>query len=258
MKLFDTVIGLSVKGVVPVFFAVSVWARLTVFTTWAPKSANEGAIAAPEVIPWPCRFTTGEPAESAMVTVPLKAPVFVGVNVTLILQLEPAATCPLQFVVSLKFAVAATECTFNGAAPLFVSVTVCASDGVLTIWLPKINCALFRVAPGANPVPVSEIVCEPRLSFTVSMPDSVPATIGVYTTLSVHAVPGASEAEQLLLWVKSPRMVIAISVNVALPVFVSVAVNGWLIEPTRVGGKACTPGVSTALGCVPVPERLTG
>ena len=56
--------------------------------------------------------------------VPVNDPAVAGVKVMLMLQLAPASTWPVQFVVSAKFDVAATESIVTGAVPLLVKVTV--------------------------------------------------------------------------------------------------------------------------------------
>jgi hypothetical protein len=51
LKLFDTVIGLRISDVVPVFVMASVCAWLMVPTAWAPKISNEGATESPRLMP---------------------------------------------------------------------------------------------------------------------------------------------------------------------------------------------------------------
>ena len=79
--------------------------------------------------PVPVRATVcGLPvALSVTVIVPAWLPVAVGVNVTLIVQLPPAATEAPQVLVSAYCALAAMLVTLNAAAPPLVSVMLCAA-----------------------------------------------------------------------------------------------------------------------------------
>jgi hypothetical protein len=82
---------------VPVLVRVTGCAALDVFTVWLPKLRVVGdrlATGAGAAVPVPVKFTTcGLPgALSVMVIVPGWLPVAVGKNVTLIVQLPPAAT----------------------------------------------------------------------------------------------------------------------------------------------------------------------
>ena len=86
------------------------------------------------VVPLPVRLTIcGLPvALSVTVIVPGWLPVAVGVNVTLRVQLAPAATELPQVLVCVYGALAAMLVMFNNAVPVFVSVTVCAVLAVFT------------------------------------------------------------------------------------------------------------------------------
>jgi len=85
--------------------------------------------------PVPARLTVcGLPvALSVMVIVPGRLPVAVGVNVTLMVQLAPAATELPQVLVWAYCALAAMLVTLSAAVPVLVSVTVCAALVVFTI-----------------------------------------------------------------------------------------------------------------------------
>src|SRR5438094_3693979 len=85
-----------------------------------------------------------------------RAPRALGVKVTLIVQLAPAATLvPQSFVwaKSLLFGpVIATLVIFSAWLPVFESVTVCVI-GVARSWLPKVRLGGESVASTPNPVP---------------------------------------------------------------------------------------------------------
>ena len=72
-------------------------------------------------------------ALSVMVMAPVLVPVAVGVNVTLMVQLAPAATGVPQVVVWAKSPLGTILVMFSNAVPVFVSVTVRAALVVFTI-----------------------------------------------------------------------------------------------------------------------------
>jgi hypothetical protein len=65
-------------------------------------------------------------ALSAMVTFPYRFPTAVGVNVTLIVQLAPAARVEGHVLVCAKSPVAAIPVISSGALPVLANVTACA------------------------------------------------------------------------------------------------------------------------------------
>jgi len=100
-------------------------------------------------------------AVSVIDTVPLYAVAAVGVNVTLIVHVPPAATgFAVHVFVSVKFELTTTLGTVKTPEPVFVSVMVCAALVVFIAWLPKprVEGAIPTVA--VTP-PVSPIVCVP-------------------------------------------------------------------------------------------------
>src|SRR5207237_3765909 len=85
-------------------------------------------------VPVPVRLTDcGLPAAlSVMVIAPVRVPVAVGVKVTLMAQLAPAATDVPQVLVCTKSPLATMLVTLSAAVPVLVSVTVCTALVVLT------------------------------------------------------------------------------------------------------------------------------
>src|SRR5258705_11485587 len=83
-----------VSNASPVFVSVTVCAALVVPTLREPKLKLVGERLTTGAVPVPVRLTIcGLPvASSVIVMVPVRVPVAVGVNVTLIVQLAPAAT----------------------------------------------------------------------------------------------------------------------------------------------------------------------
>jgi len=80
----------------------------------------------PETLPVPERRTAwGLPAAlSVTVIVPLIVPEAPGVNVTLIVQLPPTATLPMQSLVASKPALTTMLVICSPAVPVFVKITV--------------------------------------------------------------------------------------------------------------------------------------
>ena len=104
---------------------------------------------------------SGEPgALSVTVTVPVRFPPVVGMNVTEIVQLAPAATLLPQVFVSEKFAEAVIEAIESGAAPELVNVIVCAAPIEPSVSAAKVRLLGESVTAGAAtvPVPLSETV----------------------------------------------------------------------------------------------------
>src|SRR5262245_40520180 len=100
-----------------------------------------------------------------MLTLAVRAPAAVGVNVTEIVQLAPAASVLgpsgqlLSWAKSPALAPASPmlEIT-SGASPEFVNVTLCAALVVPTSWLPKPRLVGDRLTAGVVPVPLSGTV----------------------------------------------------------------------------------------------------
>jgi len=86
-------------------------------------------------MPVPVRFMVCElsAALSVIVTAPVRVPVAVGVNLTLIWQLDPAASGDLHVVVREKAPLVAMLVIFSAAVPVLARVTVCAALVVPTL-----------------------------------------------------------------------------------------------------------------------------
>lgn len=110
--------------------------------------------------PAPVRLTDcGEPvALSVMDSVPVRVPSTVGLNVTAIVQLAPAAAVVPQLFDWAKSPVAAMDVTARDAWPEFVRVIVCA--GLVVPIASAVNerllCESVTIGEGTVPVPVSE------------------------------------------------------------------------------------------------------
>jgi hypothetical protein len=160
--------------------------------------------------PVPLKLTAcGLPdALSVTLSVPVRAPVAVGVKVTLIVQLDPAVNADPQLLVWLKLPLAAMLLMASDAVPLFESVTGCDVLGVFNGVAANVRLVGEREAPGevATPVPLRLAVCglPDALSATESDPVRDPAAVGVNVTLIVQLDPAVTDDPQLLVWLKSP------------------------------------------------------
>src|ERR1035438_3291869 len=96
-----------VIAVVPVFFTVTVWAALVVFTSWFPKLNGEpvNEIALPNPVKLTVLTWLKKPFV-LMVMLPLRFPDAVGTKYTYIVQIVPLAIVAGQSSASLKFVLA--------------------------------------------------------------------------------------------------------------------------------------------------------
>src|SRR5437868_6188749 len=124
---------LMVKAAVPVFVSVIVIGALVVASSWLPKSRLMGANPTAGAVPFPLSGTVCglPPASSATDSVPVRAPEVVGVKVTLIVQLAPAAKVAglvgqalAPVLVAVKSPEAAKELIVKAAVRAQVRVTV--------------------------------------------------------------------------------------------------------------------------------------
>ena len=98
-------------------------------------------------------------ALSAIVTDPKRLPDTVGVNVTLMVQLAPAATLVGQLLIGAKSPLAVTLEMIRAALPMLVSVTDCAGLVVPIAWLANVRVFVERLTTAtACPVPDSGTV----------------------------------------------------------------------------------------------------
>src|SRR2546426_151937 len=97
-------------------------------------------------------------ALSVIVSVPARFPPAAGGNVTLIVQLAPAATLLPQVLVCAKSLLTAMLAMVSVAFRLLVRVTAWAALVVPTAWLANVKLAGGRAAPAPVPVPARAIV----------------------------------------------------------------------------------------------------
>jgi len=187
----------------PLFVNVTLCAELEVPTSWGAnvrKVDEKFPIAA---VPVPDRATgggSGELLSANRLRVPVRFPIFVGLNVTLRRQLAPGATELQQVELTPKSPVGNRE-KVNGAVPMFVSVTVCVLDEVTPTDPKSSDCGEKTPMAEVTPVPLraTGVIGTAGLVATESDPLREPAAVGVKVTLMVQLAAGASVAGQLLV-----------------------------------------------------------
>jgi len=119
-----------------------------------------------------------------MVSVPVRVPVTVGANVTLMTQLAYAATVLVQ-PLALKSPLAVTLVKLKGTDWLLVTVIVFGLLVVPTVWLTNITVPVGNSVTGCTPEPVRLVLWGLVIasSVTVSVPLAEPRVVGVKVTL---------------------------------------------------------------------------
>lgn len=253
-----------VSAVVPTLVRVTVFAALLCPTPVDGKFSTVGD--RNTVVPVPVKGTVCglPPPVSLMETVALRVPLAVGVKVTLIVQLAPAPSEEPQVLVWAKspglVPVMVMPVMLMEVVPTFFIVTVFAA----LLW-PIAVVGKFSTAGISEttvPVPVSEAVCVPSLSVTLTEAVRVPDPMGLNVTVMAHVIPPPSEVGQVLVCEKSaafgPVIVMLLIVTAVVPVFLTVIFCGLLAAPTSCVVNVRLLGVRvTPPALVPLPVRLT-
>src|SRR5216684_1992106 len=154
-----------VSVAVPLFVSVTACAALVVPMLWPTKVRLVGDTLAvvPVPLPVPVRLTVcGLPvALSVIVRVPLLVPEAVGVNVTLIVQLDPADTADPQLFVCPKSPLVEMRLTLRNAVPVLLNVTVWAPLVVPTVWLAKVSVVGETLVVDASVILAAKASCRP-------------------------------------------------------------------------------------------------
>lgn len=198
-------------------------------------------------------------------SVPVRVPVAVGVNVTITVQLAGEGPNELVQVprVSAKSPVVPNEIGV-GPVPVFFIVTVLDALVVPTACLANVSLVGVAVTTTvrAFPVPLRLTICgevDP-LSVTEIDPARVPVACGINVTEIVQvAGEGPSVVPHVFVCAKSP-LTSAIEIGVdAVPVFFTVTVFAALVVPTVCAANVSLVGetVTTTVPALPVPVRLT-
>jgi hypothetical protein len=181
---------------------------------------------------------------TAMDSVAERAPVAVGLNVTLIVQLVPTAKVVPQVPPAARagrtntpavvgtIGVSVMFMAVSGTVPVLDSVSVCAALVVVSVWDAK-AVGLDRVGDGATMVPARATDCgapTPALTVSIAAFWAGEATVGVKVTLIVQ-VPATGTAVQLLVWLNCEESV-PLSVIPLTPVSVR---GAWPVLVTWIG-----------------------
>jgi hypothetical protein len=199
-------------------------------------------------------------ALSVRVNAPLRAPPAVGLNVTLIVQLLPAARFVPQAFVSAKSPLAAMLVMDRAALPVLVRVTVWPGEVVPENWAANVRLSGDRLTAGPKPVALRLTDCglPGALSVKERLPEAAPSVVGVKVTATVQDPDAATglEIEQVVpagAMANGPVTPMTVKVRLALPVFVTVTVCAGLVVPTDSEGKV---GGADKLATAPSPVAL--
>ena len=174
-------------------------------TATTPKfNALADSVTAALPVPLRLTFCGLFEALSVKVSVPLAAPVAVGVNVTPTAQLAPAARLVPQVLLEIaKGPLIPTLEMVRAVLWRLVRVTVTAALVLPTATVPKFNELADRVTGELEllPVPLRLTVCGlfPALSVKVSVPVAAPVAVGVNVTPTLQLAPAATLVPQVLL-----------------------------------------------------------
>jgi hypothetical protein len=199
-------------------------------------------------------------ASSLIVKTPVRVPLALGANVTLIEQLELAASVAGQLLLCVKSPEVAMEAIFIGTAPLLLSVT-----GLMALCIPTAVVANARLpgetlAIGTAPVPESGTVSYEKNCASLLIPRTPlrdPDAEGVKITLIMQLAPGATEDPQLFDCAKSPDVEMEPMLSDMVPLFVMLTGDAPVLVPTFVAGKVRLNGDRVAVDAPPEPVRST-
>ena len=180
-------------------------------------------------------------ALSEMLRVPVLVPPAVGLKVTEMEQLAPAATLVPQALVAEKSPLAVMPEMVSAEMPVLVKVTDCAVLLVPDTWTAKVREEDDKLTAGPEgvPVPLKLTVCALPLALSVSvrLPERLPVAVGVNVTLITQlplAATGAVvlQVVPLVATAKSPAAAMFVKLRDAVPLLVTVTALAALAVPT--------------------------
>src|ERR1700719_3912417 len=187
--------------------------------------------------------------------VPVRAPVAVGLNVTIIVQVIPAGTEAPHLFVWLKSPVIEIEEMFSARLPAFFRVADIAALDVVTSWPGNVRLVGVRTGTeavlGPGPGGAGDCGVLGSTSVKTSCADSADATDGVNVTSTVHDAPAARLAphvlEEMAKSVAAAGGVVATTAMFVIEravelVFVNVMVFGLVVAPTSCVPKSTFAG----------------
>lgn len=189
----------------------------------------------------------------ARVTVPLRAPVVDGVNVTLMAQVAFTAKEVQPGLVCVKSAapeVTLTLVKVSVLVPVFVTTTLPAVTLSPTCFGENAMLPWDKLAMPCTPVEASEAVCVPAPVTTDTEPVRGVVAVGLNLTVVMQVPAGASVAGQFVATNEKSVPVTAeavgtVTLRLPIPVLVSVAA-AVLVPPTIVEGNAGADSVAEA------------
>ena len=156
----QTLIPEMLRAALPLFVRVTAWAALVVLTCWLPKETEEGVRVTAGIVPLPERLAVCGLLVALSVTLRLaeRAPVALGMNWTLMVQLELAASeLPQLFVWAKSALLVPVKAILEIVSPELVeleSVRACDALVVPTCRLPKEMDDGVRDTVAVVPMPV--------------------------------------------------------------------------------------------------------
>jgi hypothetical protein len=209
--------------------------------------------------PTPFNATVCVRNSSVTVIAPVPAPTFFGANATCSAQLAcPASEAPHPLTTVKSPLTILAPTSVSVASPVFVNVTVCVALAVPTTVAPKLKLSGASPSVAAScPTPLSDAVCVPALSVTVSVPVRIPVVVGAKAIATVHPAPLPSVAPHVFAVIaKSPVTPTVSSVAGNPPVFDTVMSCAALSVPTVVAAYVTEVGINTiAAAVVPTPPK---
>jgi hypothetical protein len=112
----------------------------------------------------------------------------------------------------------------SATVPVLLNVTVCGVLVVLRICVLNVRLEGAKAGVGPVPLPLRVIIwgLTGTLSATLSVPMRKPVALGVNVTLRLQFAPGLRGPLQLFVALKSPAVVVLVTVSGALPTLVRV------------------------------------
>jgi hypothetical protein len=181
----------------------------------------------------------------------------VGVKLTQIVQLVPAAIPVPQLLVCAKSPSADMVEILSSRFPVLLNVTNCGALDLPMLSPPKVKLPGDKPTVGAMPEPLRAKACElvEILSVRIMLPVRLPVAVGLKVTLTTQWAPAAITSPQLLVCVKSPTAATFEIFSGALPMLVIVTSRDALATPTSSGDKVSASGYSEIWGALSSPLR---
>jgi hypothetical protein len=234
-------------------FAIVITCTVLVVPMVREAKVSDGGVretAGASAMPVPDNATEcGLPTASLVtVSVPVRGPAMVGVNVTVNTHafVGPGFIVAGHDAVLLKSPEVVTDEMCSGPVPVLVIDTVWAALGVPTFCDGNTSDGGLMATPGVSttPVPDNGTVCGlPSASLViVSVPLRGPAAVGVNVTVMEQDAVGAIGPTHPLTLVKSPVAVTRLMFSGALPELLIDSETGVLDVPTTVDGNGSDDG----------------